>query len=154
MLILAKHSASSAMGSELRRARRSAIRAKTSLPCISCLAFGNRCSQVRPCSRCVKKIKECLRSASQNVWHPKLGPMDPYQKSSISFSSNNCAYIELKTSAPLGACRFPIGQNLPSPATGGGISQAISAETEAISSAERVSIQRLVHTEIIDELRH
>ena len=154
MLILAKHSASSAMGSELRRARRSAIRAKTSLPCISCLAFGNRCSQVRPCSRCVKKIKECLWSASQNFWHPMIGPIDPYQKYFLSFSSNNRTYIEIATSAPLGAYGFSIGQNLSSPATGAGNSQAISAETKAISSAERISVKHLVHSENIDEFRH
>ena len=144
----------SAMGNELRRARRSAIRAKTSMPCVSCLAYGNRCSQVRPCSRCVKRIKECLRSASQDVNYPMLGPVDPYKGYSLSFSSNNRTYIEITTSAPLGAYGFSIGQNLSSPATGAGNSQAISAETKAISSAERISVKHLVHTEIIDEFRH
>ena len=83
-----------------------------------------------------------------------IGPIDPYQKYFLSFSSNNRTYIEFTISAPLGARRFPIGENLPSPATEGGICHAISAETEAISSVERVSVQRLVHTENIDELRN
>ena len=44
----------------LRRARRSAFKAKTSLPCVSCLAYGGRCKQGRPCSRCTKLSKACV----------------------------------------------------------------------------------------------
>ena len=47
-------------GKALKRARRLASNAKTSLPCISCFAYGSRCKQGRPCSRCTKLSKVCL----------------------------------------------------------------------------------------------
>ena len=47
-------------GNALKRARRLASNAKTSLPCISCFAYGSRCKQGRPCSRCTKLSKVCL----------------------------------------------------------------------------------------------
>ena len=44
----------------LRKVRQSAIKAKTAISCVSCLAYGNRCSASRPCSRCIKSTKRCL----------------------------------------------------------------------------------------------
>ena len=51
----------------LRRARRSAFKAKTSLPCVSCLAYGGRCKQGRPCSRCTKLSKACVPTVSDDL---------------------------------------------------------------------------------------
>ena len=48
----------------LRKARLSARRAKTSSPCISCTAYGYKCSETRPCARCVKSSRNCVRVAS------------------------------------------------------------------------------------------
>ena len=48
----------------VKKARRSAFKAKTSLPCVSCLAYGSRCKQGRPCSRCTKLSKECVPAVS------------------------------------------------------------------------------------------
>ena len=45
---------------DVQRARRSAIRAKTSRGCISCMAYGKRCDNRRPCSSCMKHSKACI----------------------------------------------------------------------------------------------
>ena len=44
---------------DVQNARRSAIKAKTAMSCVSCLAYGHRCSQLRPCTSCVKQSKLC-----------------------------------------------------------------------------------------------
>ena len=51
------------MSSQLRKARRMAQRAKTYSPCVACLAYGKRCSDTRPCSRCIKLSNPCIRAA-------------------------------------------------------------------------------------------
>ena len=185
------------MTKELRRARRSAIRAKTSMPCVSCLAYGHRCSQVRPCSRCIKLSKECLRPAFQHsmdyavqttvglllpantgsmqqqygnvtasissqdfkllceMRHPLQEQMDPHKNYSSSHSSEDLMSIEYTASASLEAYGFSIGQIATSSASAAGKLQATSAEIEANSSAERISVMSLVHADnIIDGFRH
>ena len=187
----------STMTKELRRARRSAIRAKTSMPCVSCLAYGHRCSQVRPCSRCIKLSRECLRPAFQHstdsavqtrdglllsantgtmqqqygnvtvsissqdfnlvceVMHPLLEQMDPRKNYSSSHSSEDLMSIEYTASASLEAYGFSIGQIATSSASAADRLRAISAEIEAKSSAERISVKSLVHADnIIDGFRH
>ena len=45
----------------LWKARRSAMKAKIYVPCVSCLAYRRKCSEVRPCSRCLRNSNECTR---------------------------------------------------------------------------------------------
>jgi hypothetical protein len=43
----------------LGKARRSAIKAKTFVPCVPCLAYGRKCNESRPCSRCSRDPGSC-----------------------------------------------------------------------------------------------
>ena len=38
-----------------------AMRSRCWSPCVSCKAYGKRCSQSRPCTRCVKSGRQCTR---------------------------------------------------------------------------------------------
>ena len=49
----------------IQKARRSAIKAKTYSPCISCLAHKKSCSAFRPCSSCVSSRKPCVRAVQK-----------------------------------------------------------------------------------------
>jgi hypothetical protein len=42
-------------------ARRSAQKLRTWAPCLSCKANGKNCTQQRPCSRCLKSARPCIR---------------------------------------------------------------------------------------------
>ena len=44
----------------IRKARRYALKARTAAHCAACLAYGNRCSNYRPCARCTKLSRECV----------------------------------------------------------------------------------------------
>jgi hypothetical protein len=46
----------------VQKVRRLAVSAKTYIPCVACIAYGSRCSELRPCSRCTKISKPCIRS--------------------------------------------------------------------------------------------
>ena len=46
---------------QIRKVRRSAISAKKWSPCVSCKVYGNRCSQSRPCTRCSKLGRPCVK---------------------------------------------------------------------------------------------
>ena len=48
--------------SSLGKARRIARAAKTYTPCVSCIAYMKACNDFRPCSRCTKAGKECVRA--------------------------------------------------------------------------------------------
>ena len=74
----------------LRRARRSAIKAKTFMPCSTCVVYGNRCNQGRPCTRCTKLSREC-------------SPLVPTQRSngSADFIQKSLLTVEhISTSTP------------------------------------------------------
>ena len=49
---------------DISRARRSAQKLRNWAPCISCKAYGKKCSQFRPCSRCLKMGKPCFKLES------------------------------------------------------------------------------------------
>ena len=51
----------------IQKARLSAIKAKTYVPCVSCLAFKRPCSASRPCSSCTSARKPCVRAAPVNA---------------------------------------------------------------------------------------
>ena len=42
------------------KARRNAQRAKTKVACVPCLAYGHRCSESRPCKKCIKSNRDCV----------------------------------------------------------------------------------------------
>ena len=44
---------------QLAKARRNAMKAAKRAPCIACIAYGGRCSDFRPCKRCVKLSRAC-----------------------------------------------------------------------------------------------
>ena len=44
------------------KARRNAQRAKTKVACVPCLAYGHRCSESRPCKKCIKSNRDCMRA--------------------------------------------------------------------------------------------
>ena len=50
------------LSKSLRKARQDALSAKTFTPCVSCLAYGHRCTMTRPCSKCIKTSRKCTRS--------------------------------------------------------------------------------------------
>ena len=45
----------------IRKVRCSAIRAKLWSPCVLCTVYGSRCSQSRPCTRCSKLGRPCVK---------------------------------------------------------------------------------------------
>ena len=51
----------------IQKARLSAIKAKTYVPCVSCLAFKRPCSASRPCPSCASARKPCVRAAPVNA---------------------------------------------------------------------------------------
>ena len=46
----------------LRRIRFRAKNAKTFTQCGACMVYGNKCSEYRPCTRCIKLSRPCLRT--------------------------------------------------------------------------------------------
>lgn len=59
----------------LRKARLDALNAKTFLPCLSCTVYGHRCSISRPCSKCVKNSRSCIRAPEKRrprIEHPLI----------------------------------------------------------------------------------
>ena len=56
----------------LRKVRQSAIKAKTAISCVSCLAYGNRCSTSRPCSRCIKSAKRCFPAVDATIFQMEV----------------------------------------------------------------------------------
>jgi hypothetical protein len=46
---------------KIQQAKRLAMRSKCWSPCVSCKAYGHRCSQSRPCTRCVKSGRQCTK---------------------------------------------------------------------------------------------
>ena len=46
---------------KIQQAKRLAMRSRCWSPCVSCKAYGNKCSQSRPCTRCVKSGRQCTK---------------------------------------------------------------------------------------------
>ena len=71
---------SSVASDNLATARRLAKRAKIFQDCVACIAYGNRCSEIRPCSSCAKRSRSCIRvtdvvttqwgQENQDIEHP------------------------------------------------------------------------------------
>ena len=72
---------SSISSQSLKKVRRLAKKAKTYQDCVSCIAYGTRCSEIRPCTSCMKKSRPCVRvsdvatftndyQAHQEIEHP------------------------------------------------------------------------------------
>ena len=72
---------SSISSQSLKKVRRLAKKAKTYQDCVSCIAYGNRCSEIRPCTSCMNKSRSCVRvsdvssftndyQAHQEIEHP------------------------------------------------------------------------------------
>jgi hypothetical protein len=56
----------------LRKARHDAKNAKTFTPCVSCTAYGHRCDGSRPCSKCAKYSRQCVRPYIAPIEHPVI----------------------------------------------------------------------------------
>ena len=78
----------------------------------------------------------------------------PFLEQMVAHSSENLMSIEYTTSASLEAYKYSIGQIATSSASAADRLRAISAEIEANSSAERISVQSLVHADNIGDFQH
>lgn len=96
--------------SKLKKARRIALSAKTFTPCVSCIAYRSRCNAARPCSRCCKLSKLCVRSAEE-VRSSGFADKDSTHQAverplakhiTISFDRNDDAVSILKSTTNLG----------------------------------------------------
>ena len=73
----------------LWKARRSAIRAKTFVPCVSCLAYARKCSEFRPCARC---------SHTSSVCTIVYGTTKTIKSNVSKMSASSCVDRPIKTS--------------------------------------------------------
>ena len=133
----------------IRKARRCAMKARTTAHCVACRAYGNRCSDSRPCSRCKKLSRECVPLNVKNMQGESIHVVQSMKDSEThklrrEMSSKHgyrSQWAHLKFDTGFSDSGRPFYPRRPN-------QREFSRDTTVQQSSDRISIYHLVHHDI------